>query len=89
MEFDHINTETIYMQLENIISIQPKKILAQVCYEAELGKFKLRPCFSERLPANTKIECHRDFSKHKIGETIEIELVEMLSSNGRSYLYGW
>lgn len=77
------------MQLENIISIQPKIILAQVCYEEEKRKLKLRPCFSEKLPKNTKIECHRNLSNYNMGESIEVEIIELVTSNGHSYLYSY
>ncbi|TEW55955.1 hypothetical protein E2R68_02360 [Psychromonas sp. RZ22] len=77
------------MRTENIIAIQSKTILAQVCYEEEKRKLKLRPCFSAKLPINTKIECHKNLSQYNIGETIEVDLVEMVTSNGHSYLYSY
>lgn len=77
------------MQSENIISIQPKKIFAQVCYEETKQKLKLRPCFSENLPKNTQIECQKNLSVYDMGQTIEVEVVEMMTSNGHSYLYSY
>lgn len=87
MDLDHALLKAIYMQLENVISIQPKTIFAQVCYEEKKRQLKLRPCFSEKMPINTQIECHKNLSAYNLGETIEVELIEMITSNGHSYLF--
>lgn len=77
------------MQLENVIAIHPKKIFAQVCYEERKRKLKLRPCFSEKLPINTQIECHQNLSAFNIGDMIEVEIVEMITSNGETYRFSY
>ncbi|MDA7745725.1 hypothetical protein N8878_00135 [Psychromonas sp.] len=44
---------------------------------------------SEKFPVNSKIECHKSISSYQMVEVIQVDLVEMITSNGHSYLYSY
>jgi len=48
----------------------------------------LLPCDSELYPS-VKIECFKDLNGYQAGDTLEVEVVEMQSSNGQSYFYSF
>lgn len=76
------------MMPENIISLASMRLEAEICVELDSRKPLLRPCDSELYPA-VKIECFKDLSGYEAGDTIEVEVVEMQSSNGQSYFYSY
>ncbi|WP_028866141.1 hypothetical protein [Psychromonas aquimarina] len=77
------------MHSENIISLYSRKILAQVCFQAEKHRLSLRPCEGEALPETANIECYKDLSEFTAGQRIEVEVIEMNSANGNSYFYSY
>lgn len=76
------------MMTENIISLSTIRLDAQICVDHDSRKPLLRPCDSELYPA-VKIECFKDLGNYQHGDTIEVDVVEMQSSNGRSYFYSY
>lgn len=77
------------MQLEKVISLDSKKILAQVCFEVENKRIALHPCSGEGFSDNLHIECFQDLTNFVLGDLIEIEVIEMLTANGNAYLYSF
>jgi hypothetical protein len=76
------------MMTENIISLESIRIKAQVCFELDKGKISLRPCDTDLYPA-VNIECFKDLRGYELGDTLEVDVVAMQSSNGRSYFYSY
>ena len=73
---------------ENIIAVSSIRLKAEICVELEHRKPLLRPCDSELYP-QVKIECFKDLAQYQAGDTIEVDVVEMQSSNGQSYFYSY
>lgn len=76
------------MMTENIISLESLRLKAQIFFESDKRKTSLRPCNTERYP-EVSIECFRDLDGYKAGDTIEVDVVAMQSSNGRCYFYSY
>jgi len=74
------------MMTENIIALSSLRLQAKVCLEKR--KPMLLPCDSELYPS-VKIECFRDLNEYQAGDTLEVEVIEMQSSNGQSYFYSF
>ncbi|PKF62705.1 hypothetical protein CW745_04600 [Psychromonas sp. psych-6C06] len=76
------------MMTENIIALQAMRLEAQIFFELDKRKVMLRPCDSDLYP-EVKIECFKDLKDYQAGDTIEVEVVAMQSSNGQSYFYSY
>ena len=76
------------MMPENIIALESLRLEAQICFETKKGQPTLLPCDSELYPA-VKIECFKELNDYKQGDTIEVDVVAMQSSNGQSYFYSY
>lgn len=76
------------MMTENIISLESLRIKAQVCFELDKRKTSLRPCDTDLYP-QVNIECFKDLREYELGDTLEIDVVAMQSSNGHSYFYSY
>lgn len=76
------------MMPENIISLESMRLKAQIFFERDKRKTSLRPCNTELYP-EVSIECFKDLEGYQAGDTIEIDVVAMQSSNGRSYFYSY
>lgn len=76
------------MNTENIIALSSLRLKAEICFEVDKGKPLLRPCDSELYPA-VKIETFQDLNGYQSGDTIDVDVVKMESSNGQSYFYNY
>ena len=76
------------MMTENIISLESIRLKAQVCLQAGKRKTSLKPCDTELYP-QVNIECFQDLNDYKLGETIEVDVAVMQSSNGHCYFYSY
>jgi len=76
------------MLTENIISLDAKRLKAQIHFEVNNRQPILRPCDRDLYP-QVKIECFQDLTNYQCGDTIEVDVVELQSSNGQSYFYSY
>ena len=74
------------MPTENFILLESTKILAVVCFEIEKRKPILCPFSGELFSQEIYIESAKDLTKYKLGEVIEVDVVEMQTDDG-GYLY--
>ncbi len=74
------------MEVENTISLDSQKILAEVCLQIDSG-LGLRPFFVDFFPGTMRIECDKDLTVFMIGEIIEVDVIEMSKADGNAYLY--
>ena len=76
------------MMSENIIAIDSLRLKAQIFFEANKRKTSLRPCDSELYP-EVSIECLKDLREYNQGDLIEVDVVQLQSSNGHFYFYSY
>jgi len=76
------------MMTENIICIESLRLKAKVFFENNKRQTTLYPCDSDLYP-EVSIECLKDLGEYKQGDTIEVDVVQMQSSNGHSYFYSY
>lgn len=76
------------MMTENIIALESLRLKAQIFFENNNRKTSLRPCDTELYP-EVSIECFKDLKGYQAGDTIEVDVVALQSSNGRSYFYSY
>lgn len=75
------------MKTEDYILLDSIKILAVVYFEIEKRMVSLRPFFCEFFPQAMHIESGKDLTKFKMGQVIEVDVIEMCKDDGRVYLY--
>jgi hypothetical protein len=76
------------MIAENIISLESIRLKAQVYIGLDNRKTSLRPCDTDLYP-EVNIKFHRDIREYKMGDTLEVDVVVLQSSNGHCYFYSY